>query len=173
MSMKHVRLILGAVVGLTTLAACAGGGSPAGATPSGTPASQTIHVVEPAKNFSQVSVGSLTGCTNAAGCQGDYILGDDSLYDATTGDEVGRFLFECFNVDPATKLFHCPGNTIALTGRGQITYTEDVHFAAGYPLDVWPITGGTGEFLGVKGTVTSPADSTYTDGGDFVITIVN
>ena len=26
---------------------------------------------------------------------------------------------------------------------------------------------------GVKGTVTSPADSTYTEGGDFLITILN
>jgi hypothetical protein len=132
---------------------------------------QTIHVLEPAKNVTQVSVGSLTGCTSTKGCQGDYVLGDDPLLDATTKQEVGRLLFECFRVDTGSSLFHCPGNTITLTGRGQIVYTEDVHFAAGYTLDQWPITGGTGEFVGATGFVTSPADSTYTDGGDFVITI--
>jgi len=132
---------------------------------------QTIHVLEPAKNVTEVSVGALTGCTNKAGCQGDYVLGDDPLLDATSKKEVGRLLFECFRVETATTLFHCPGNTFVLTGRGQIAYTEDVHFAPGSPADRWPITGGTGEFLGATGFVTSPADSVYTEGGDFVITI--
>lgn len=132
---------------------------------------QTIHVLEPARNVTQVSVGSLTGCTSATGCQGDYVLGDDPLLDATTGEEVGSLLFECFRVDTGSSLFHCPGNTITLTGRGQIVYTENVHFAPGYAPEEWPITGGTGEFLGATGFVTTPADSTYTEGGDFVITI--
>jgi hypothetical protein len=132
---------------------------------------QTIHVLEPARNVTEVHVGSLTGCTSTTGCQGDYVLGVDPLLDATTKQEVGSLLFECFRVDTGSSLFHCPGNTIVLTGRGQIVYTENVHFAPGYPPDVWPITGGTGEFLGVAGTVTTPADSTYTEGGDFVITI--
>ena len=69
------------------------------------------------------------------------------------------------------QLVPLPGNTITLTGRGKIVYTEDVHFAAGYIQDQWPITGGTSEFAGLTGFVTSPADSTYTDGGDFVITL--
>jgi len=149
------------------LAACTGGGAPS----SKANGPQTIHVLEPARNVTQVSIGSLTGCTRTEGCQGDYVLGDDPLLDAVTKKEVGSLLFECFEVDSSTSLFHCPGNTISLTGRGQIVYTEDVHFAAGYALDKWPITGGTGEFLGATGYVTSPADSTYTGGGDFVITI--
>jgi hypothetical protein len=149
-------------------AACSGGGTSSGASP----ASETIHVLEPARNFTQVSVGSLTGCTDAGGCQGDYIVGDDPLLDPATMKEVGRLLFECFRVDTASSLFHCPGNTIVLTGRGQIVYAEDVHFASGYTPDAWPITGGTGEFLGATGTVTSPRDSTYTEGGDFVITLM-
>jgi len=131
---------------------------------------KTIHVLEPARNVTQVSVGSLTGCTSQTACQGDYVLGDDPLIDATTGQEVGSLLFECFRVDTPSSLFHCPGNTITLTGRGQIDYVEDVHFAPGYAQEQWPITGGTGEFLGATGFVTSPADSTYTEGGDFVIT---
>jgi hypothetical protein len=146
------------------LAACGSAGPSAHAP-------QTIHVLEPARNVTEVSVGSLTGCTNEAGCQGDYVLGDDPLLDATTQQEVGRLLFECFRVDTATTLFHCPGNTIILTGRGQIVYTEDVHFAPGYSTDPWPIIGGTGEFAGATGFVTSPAHSSYTGGGDFVITI--
>jgi hypothetical protein len=99
------------------------------------------------------------------------LVGDDPLLDPSTKEEVGRLLFECFRVDTGSSLFHCPGNTIVLTGRGRIVYTEDVHFAAGYTSDPWPITGGTGEFVDATGTVTSPADSTYTDGGDFVIAI--
>ena len=149
------------------LAACSSAGTPSGSANE----PQMIHVLEPARNVADVSVGSLTGCTSTTGCQGDYVLGNDPLLDATTKEEVGSLLFECFRVDSASSLFHCPGNTITLTGRGQIVFTEDVHFAPGYPPDIWPITGGTGEFLGVTGTVSSPADSTYTEGGDFVITI--
>lgn len=133
----------------------------------------TIHVLEPARNVTEVSVGSLTGCTDTPDCQGDYVLGNDPLLDATTREEVGSLAFECFRVDAGSSLFHCPGNTITLTGRGQIVYTENVHFAPGYAPEEWPITGGTGEFLGVTGTVTSPADSTFTEGGDFVITITD
>jgi len=140
--------------------------------PSPSPANEmhTIHVLEPARNVTQVSVGSLTGCTSLTACQGDYVLGDDPLIDATTRQEVGSLQFECFRVDTPSSLFHCPGNTFTLTGRGQIDYIEDVHFAPGYAQDPWPITGGTGEFLGAIGFVTTPADSTYTGGGDFVIT---
>jgi hypothetical protein len=93
------------------------------------------------------------------------------LLDATTRQEIGRLLFECFRVDVGSMLFHCPGNTLELTGRGRIIYTEDVHFGPGYPLGTWPITGGTDEFAGATGSVTSPANSTYADGGDFVVTI--
>ena len=152
------------------LAACSG------VSPSASPSAdqpRTIHVLEPATNVTTVSVGSLTGCTSATGCQGDYVLGNDPLLDATTKQEVGRLLFECFRVDVGSTLFHCPGNTISLTGRGRIIYTEDVHFAPGYSLGTWPITGGTDEFAGATGFVASPADSTYTDGGDFVITITH
>ena len=130
---------------------------------------QTIHVLEPARNITQVSVGSLTGCVSLAACQGDYVLGNDPLLDATTGEVVGSLQFECFRVDTPTSLFHCPGNTFTLTGRGQIDFVEDVHFAPGYAPAIWPITGGTGEFLGAIGYVTSPADSTYSEGGDFII----
>ena len=161
-----------AVVGVVTvavaLAACGGVGP--GASPSADQP-QTIHVLEPATNVTAVLIGSLTGCTSGTGCQGDYVLGNDPLLDATTKQEVGRLLFECFRVDTASTLFHCPGNTITLSGRGQIVYAESVHFAPGYTADQWPITGGTGEFLGATGFVTSPADSTYSEGGDFVITI--
>jgi hypothetical protein len=154
----------GVILGLTmvVLVACIG------ASPSAEP--HTIHVLEPARNVTLVSVGMLTGCKDES-CQGDYLVGDDPLLDPSSKQEVGRLLFECFRVDTGSSLFHCPGNTIVLTGRGQIVYTEDVHFAAGYTVDLWPITGGTGDFLGATGSVTSPTNSTYTEGGDFVITI--
>lgn len=162
----HGRFLGSLATMALALAACTGGGT---ASSAGEP--QTIHLLEPSRNFTQVSVGTLTGCTTTEGCQGDYVLGDDPLLDATTGQEVGSLLFECFRVDVASSLFHCPGNTITLTGRGTIVYAEDVHFTSGYPPTVWPITGGTGEFLGATGTVTSPPDSTYTEGGDFLITL--
>jgi hypothetical protein len=169
----RARLMAACVATLAlALAACSTNPS---ANPSASPSAnqpQTIHVLEPARNVTEVLVGSLTGCTSTTGCQGDYVLGNDPLLDATTREEVGSLLFECFRVDTGSSLFHCPGNTIVLTGRGQIVYTENVHFAPGYAPEEWPITGGTGEFLGATGFVTTPADSTYTEGGDFVITII-
>ena len=160
-----------ALLGTLALAVAACSSANQTASPAAAHPPVTIDVLEPANNVSIVSVGSLTGCTNATGCQGDYVLGDDPLLDATTKKEVGRLLFECFRVDTGNSLFHCPGNTMTLTGRGRIVYTEDVHFAPGYSPDEWPITGGSGEFLGATGFVSSPADSGYADGGDFQITI--
>jgi hypothetical protein len=33
-------------------------------------------------------------------------------------------VYECFLVDVGSTLYHCPGVTITLTGRGQIVFTE-------------------------------------------------
>lgn len=129
---------------------------------------QTIHVLEVPTDFSQVKAGSLTGC-KAADCQGDTLVGHSRLIDATTHEAVGTLLVNCVLVDPAQSLYSCPANTITLTARGQIVYTETLRLVTGAAQDLWPIIGGTGEFLGVTGTVTSPADSTY-QYGDFVIT---
>lgn len=147
--------------------------SPAAATPSDAPqspalaaaAQQTvIHVLENPLDWAEVNVGTLTGCTNATTCQGDYYLGDHPLVDASTHDVVGTLKFECFVMDTGSSVYHCPGSTITLTGRGQITFTETVDFdhPAG---ERGPITGGTGEFLGVTGAVTSASL------GDFTISI--
>jgi hypothetical protein len=130
---------------------------------------QTIHVLEPGGNDTDVSVGKLTGCT-ATTCQGDYSIGDDALFDAVTSKQVGTILFECFVVDAASGLYHCPGITIDLTGRGQIVYTANVYIGGAWQPEPWPITGGTGEFLGATGSVTSPQFQT-SSGGDYVITI--
>lgn len=127
---------------------------------------QTIHLIEHPTNVSEVRVGSLTGCTGASGCQGDYLVGDDPMFDAATGKQVGTILFECFLVGPASGLFHCPGITIDLDGRGQIIFTEKFDGSS----QTSPITGGTGEFLGATGTVT--AKLPQSGNGDFVITIV-
>jgi hypothetical protein len=127
---------------------------------------QTIHLIVHPINDTAVSVGSLTGCTDPA-CQGDFIIGNDPLVDAATGANAGTMAYECFVVDPASTLYHCPGNTFTLTGRGQIVFTESiVHEVGGAPTTA-PITGGTGEFLGVTGVVTA---SKVAEGGDFVIT---
>jgi len=42
-------------------------------------------------------------------------VGYDPLFDAETGTEVGTFACECFLVDVASTLYHCPGVTITLT----------------------------------------------------------
>jgi hypothetical protein len=137
---------------------------------------QTIHVLEDPGEFTFGHVGSLTGC-KAGDCQGDTMIGRSRMLDAVTRKGVGSFLVDCFLVDPGQKLYHCPANTIALTGRGQIVFTETLLWGGGgagqdtwATWAPWPIIGGTGEFVGATGTVDSPADSTWS-AGDFVITI--
>lgn len=137
---------------------------------------QTIHVLEDPGQFTFVRVGSLTGC-KAGDCQGDTMIGRSRMLDAATRKGIGTFLVDCFLIDPGQKLYHCPANTITLTGRGQIVFTETLLWGGGGPGQdtwatwaPWPIIGGTGEFLGATGVVDSPADSTWS-AGDFVITI--
>jgi hypothetical protein len=125
----------------------------------------TIHVILHAVND---TAGSLSGCSPAGSCRGDYMIGDDPLFDAATGKEVGTFAYECFLVDVDHVLYHCPGVTITLTGRGQIVFTEVIEHESGKPPAIAPITGGTDEFLGATGTVTA---SVVSSGGDFVIAI--
>ena len=93
MRIRHLWIAIAAVA--LVLAGCSASGAPSGSANQ----PRTIHVLEPARNVTEVSVGSLTGCTSTAGCQGDYVLGDDTLLDATTREEVGSLLFECFRVD--------------------------------------------------------------------------
>ena len=136
---------------------------------------QTIHVLEDPGEFTFGRVGSLTGC-KAEGCQGDTMIGRSRMLDAATHKIVGAFLVDCVLIDPGQKLYHCPANTITLTGRGQIVFTETLLWGGSGPGQdtwstwaPWPIIGGTGEFLGATGVVDSPADSTWS-AGDFVIT---
>lgn len=136
---------------------------------------QTIHVLEDPGEFTFGHVGSLTGC-KAGDCQGDTMIGRSRMLDAATHKIVGAFLVDCFLIDPGQKLYHCPANTITLTGRGQIVFTETLLWGGGgagqdtwSTWAPWPIIGGTGEFSGATGVVDSPADSTWS-AGDFVIT---
>jgi hypothetical protein len=129
---------------------------------------QTIHVLEDPIDFSHVKVGSLTGCS-ATDCQGDTLIGHSRMLDATTRKVVGTFLVSCFLVDPAQSLYSCPANTITLTDRGQIVFTETLRFVTGASQELWPIIGGTGEFLGVTGTIDGPDDTTWPY-ADLVIT---
>ncbi len=129
---------------------------------------QTIHVLEDPIDFSHVKVGSLTGCS-ATDCQGDTLIGHSRMLDATTRKVVGTFLVTCFLVDPAQSLYSCPANTISLTDRGQIVFTETLRFVTGASQELWPIIGGTGEFLGVTGTIDGPDDTTWPY-ADLVIT---
>lgn len=128
---------------------------------------QTIHLIDYPTTGAIVSVRSLTGCTDSP-CLGDYMVGHDPVVDAATGKEVGTLAYECFLVDVASTLYHCPGNTFTLTGRGQIVFAEVIQHEVGGPPTIAPITGSTGEFLGATGTVTSKKVSA---GGDFVITL--
>lgn len=135
---------------------------------------QSIHVLEDPGQFTFGHVGSLTGC-KAEDCQGDTMMGRSRMLDAATHKIVGAFLVDCVLIDPGQKLYHCPANTITLTGRGQIVFTETLLWGGGGPgqdtwatWTPWPIIGGTGEFLGAAGTVDSPTDSAWS-AGDFVI----
>jgi hypothetical protein len=126
---------------------------------------ETIHLsLHPIND----TVGSLMGCSNPGSCQGDFMVGYDPLFDVATGKQAGMLAYECFLVDVGSTLFHCPGMTITLTGRGQIAFTEVIEHEPGKPPAVAPITGGTGEFLGATGEVTARVLS---NGGDFVITL--
>jgi hypothetical protein len=130
--------------------------------------SQTIHLTLRPGNDTYVPVGSLTGCTNKSSCQGDYLIGDDQLFDATTGKEVGTLAYVEFVVKTGDTLFHSPANTITLTGRGQIVFSETLYDDGSGRPATGAITGGTGEFLGATGEVVSRS---LRGSGDFVITI--
>ena len=129
---------------------------------------QTIHVLEDPLDFRTVPV---AGCASAVGCKGDKLIGTSRLLDADTRAVVGSFAVRCELIDPAQNRFHCPANAMTLTGRGDIVFDETVSIGnKGAPAGPWPIIDGTGEFAGATGSVSSPADSTWSY-GDFVITI--
>jgi hypothetical protein len=128
---------------------------------------QTIHVLEDPVSFHTVTV---AGCTSTAGCEGDQLIGTSRMLDADTRVTIGSFAVRCILIDPDQNLYHCPANTVTLTGRGQIVFDETVSLD-GHPFpEPWPIVSGTGEFLGATGSVESPDDS-YWSYGDFVISI--
>lgn len=173
---KHAPALVVLIPALL-LTACSPAASPAGSVPPASAATpQTIHVLEEPGAFTFGHVGSSTGC-KAGDCQGDTMIGRSRMLDAVTHGVVGAFLVDCFLIDPGQRLYHCPANTITLTGRGQIVFTETLLWGGGgagkdtwATWAPWPIIGGTGDFLGATGTVDSPAESTWS-AGDFVITI--
>jgi hypothetical protein len=130
--------------------------SSAPVTSSPAPASgpQTIHLIEHPDNVID---------------QGGTVIGIDPVFDATTGKQVGTVTFECRAIAPGGSVFYCPGVIFTLTDRGQIVFTETVALVVGTPPTIWPITGGTGEFLGATGTVTSQLPPS--GNGDFVIKV--
>jgi hypothetical protein len=127
---------------------------------------QTIHLILHPSNDTEVRVGSLTGCAEAT-CRGDYRLGDDPLFDAATGVQVGTLVYVEFALTEA-GLYYSPADTITLTGRGQIVFSETIYDDGTGNSVTGAITGGTDEFLGVTGYVTS---TSLPGKGDFVITI--
>jgi hypothetical protein len=128
---------------------------------------QTIHVLEDPINFHTVAA---KGCTSAAGCKGDQLIGTSRMLDADTRVEVGSLAVTCILVDPIKSLYHCPANAISLTGRGQIVFDETVYIGGPWYPKPWPIISGSGEFLGATGSVISPKDGTW-QYGDFVVTL--
>jgi hypothetical protein len=128
---------------------------------------QTIHVLEDPVSFHTVTV---AGCTSTAGCEGDQLIGTSRMLDADTRVTIGSFAVSCILIDPGKNRYHCPANTITLTGRGQIVFDETFNLGGPWNPVPWPITSGTGEFLDATGSVTSPEDSTWSY-GDFVISI--
>ena len=162
-----------ALAATVLIGACSPAVVPSAASQSPAPAAAsqplTIHVLEDPVDWTDVKVGSLSGCTDST-CLGDYLVGRSRMLDASTNNEVGTLLTECFVVDAGSERYHCPSTTIELTDRGQIVFTEDAYIGQHRSAGDYPVIGGTGEFLGVSGVVTTPADSTAKY-GDFVITL--
>jgi hypothetical protein len=86
------------------------------------PAADDPLILHPSSD-TEISVRSQTGC-NTEYCQGDYRLGDDPLFDAATGKQVGTLVYVEFVVTTADPLWLSPANTITLEGRGQIAFSE-------------------------------------------------
>jgi hypothetical protein len=181
-------IVVGACSAATVPSTAPPSSAPTAAAPSFAPQSpavaaanlqQVVHVLENPLDWAEVRVGSLSGCKDTY-CLGDYEIGSSSLIDAVTKKPVGTLLTECFLVDAHSGLYHCPATTLVLTGRGQIVFTEDPYLGpkfcpACFPPEPpntvdYPVIGGSGEFLGATGDVTSPADSTW-QYGDFVVTL--
>jgi hypothetical protein len=157
--------------------------APSAAPPSQAPAAasqpQIVHVLEDPLAWTEVKVGSLSGCKDTT-CLGDYLVGRSSLRDATTSKTVGFLVTECFVVDAVTGRYHCPASTMALTGRGQVVFTENIllgpHICptCGFTPEADPssggltVIGGSGELLGA--TLAESPGSTYAY-GDWVITL--
>ena len=130
------------------------------------PAADDPLILHPSSD-TEISVRSQTGC-NTEYCQGDYRLGDDPLFDAATGKQVGTLVYVEFVVTTADPLWLSPANTITFEGRGQIAFSEALHDDGSGRPATGAIRGGTGEFLGARGYVISRS---FGGSGDFVITI--
>lgn len=109
-----------------------------------------LHFREPTTNGSSI---------NAAGKvnrQGDYLVWDDPLKDASTGKSVGRVAGLCMLVDAKTQVYDCGPVTYILSG-GTI-YSEGLLYGNGKSVP-GPIVGGTGKYEGVHGHVVVSAIS--------------
>jgi hypothetical protein len=129
---------------------------------------QTIHLILHPYGDEEISVDrAVTGCRTEY-CQGDYRLGVDPLFGAATGKQVGTLAYMEFVVTTDDPLWLSPANTITLEGRGQIVFSELLHDDGSGRPATGAILGGTGEFTGATGYVTSRSLGGH---GDFVITI--
>lgn len=126
---------------------------------------ETIHLsLHPIND----TVGSLAGCSNPGSCQGDFWSATthcSTSRPASRSERSRRVLPRRCRKHPVRLSRRV---TITLTGRGQIVFTEVIQHEPGKPPAVAPITGGTGELLGVTGEVTARVLSGR---GDFVVTI--
>ena len=126
-----------------------------------------VHIQEHVINATYVPVYTLVGGAGPLS-QGDYIAFDDPIFDPATGQQIGHDAGVCTLVDVATQIYTCPDVTFIIEGRGQIA-GGGLFDGTGNPT-TGPILGGTGEFLGAKGT----ARIQSLDGGtvdDFVFTL--
>jgi hypothetical protein len=172
-------LVLGSCPRAVRRASVAGSGSREPVAAAAANQQQAVHVLEDPLDWADVKDGSLSGCKDTT-CLADYLVGRSSMRDGTTNKTVGFLVTECFVVDAGSGRYHCPATTIALTGRGQIVFTENVLFGPhicptrGFTPDADPssdgytVSRGSGELLGA--TIAESPGSAYAD-GDWVITI--
>ena len=101
-----------------------------------------IHVIEHATTDTVVDTDG-----DGDDSTGDLLTFDNSVFDATDSDRVGRSHGDCVRIDPAEGTWECRYITI-LHGSG---ITVEGPFFENRERSVLAVTGGTGRFNNVRG----------------------
>lgn len=128
----------------------------------------TLHVQELATYDTYVPVQPLIGSKSQSN-RGDMLAFNDKMVKPGGTTSIGNVRGTCTQVAPTASLFYC---TVAFTvsGKGQI-FGTGLFDATGKHTTVGEVTGGTGSYDLVRGTVKVKALSQSKN--DFVFTLVH